>query len=157
MRYLTACLALVLFLRGSAQAQKAEEIAPGAVPASVTNTLNAYFSALGASDLQATSSQAKSLLGGSLLEESGELRTPVQRFALPKDREHRNDYQQPVQLIRALKTEGQSDGEGAAQITGTWYKVWIARKDGNADLAAPFTLIVAADGTAKICYAVGNL
>lgn len=141
----------------SAVAQKAEEIAPADVPNSVTVTLNAYFAALSAPSMQATTEKLSGLLGGSLLEADGRLRTPIEKFALPKDRAHHTDYQHPVQLVRALTTPGQTDGEGSTEVSGTWYKVWIARKDGNADLAAPFTLIVTEGGTAVICYSVGNL
>jgi hypothetical protein len=151
------CTALLLGLSLQVRAQKTDEVAPADVPAPVTAAINQYLQALQLADAAQSGTAAKSVLGGSLLEEDGKtLRTAVVRFAFPKDREHVVNYTVPAVVVKALKAEAQSDGDGSALIKGTWYKVWIGRKDGAADLAAPFTLILSGDN-AKICYAIGNL
>lgn len=149
--------ALLLSSSLQAIAQKTDEVAPANVPDPVTAAINQYLQALQLADATQSATAAKNVLGGSLLEEDGQtLRTAVVRFAFPKDREHVVNYTVPAVVVKALKAEAQSDGDGSALVKGTWYKVWIGRKDGAADLAAPFTLILSGDN-AKICYAIGNL
>lgn len=152
-----AALALALWV-SPAHAQETRDIAPDALPAAVVGAVNSYLMALQLPDVNAAAAKALPVLGGSLLESTGaKLRTPVERFGLPKDHAHVAEYHVPARITHAQVNGTQADGDGAARVEGTWYKLWIGRKDGNTELAAPITVILQADGSAKLVTAVGTL
>lgn len=119
-----------------------KEIVESKLPIEVENVLKEYIKILKTSkDLDECAKSFLSIAGGTLVNPDGTaLRTSVKPFSLKKDFENIKFYKVPVQIARVVKTRIQQCGYGKSAISGDWYKIYIAKKDGSQP--APIHIVV---------------
>jgi hypothetical protein len=122
---------------------KKNDIPVSQLPSNVKNVLNKYVQILGSGTLDQVANNFASIAGGGLVNEQGnQLRSSVKPYSLKKDWQNIKFYAYPVQITRVNKSHTNGTGYGASALKGTVYKIWIAKKNGQAGMPAPISIIV---------------
>lgn len=138
---------ICLFIGQNAFTQsKFNDIPVSQLPAEVKNILEEYVKILSSSkDLEECAKRFTNIAGGGLVNEDPNnvtLRDDVKPYSLKKDYNNVKFYAQPVKITRVNVSKTSGAGFGASAVSGTIYKIWIAKADGQAGLPAPISIIL---------------
>lgn len=114
------------------------------VPGPVRGALDQYVQILAASrSLDEAVQRVTPIAGGGLVNEDGRtLRDTVPPYSLKKDWQNVRFYVQPPRITRVQVQPGKAMGFGPSAIRGTVYKVWIAKREGQAGMPAPISIML---------------
>lgn len=114
------------------------------VPGPVRGALDQYVQILATSrSLEEAVQRVTPIAGGGLVNEDGRtLRNTVPPYSLKKDWQNVRFYVQPPRITRVQVQPGKAMGFGPSAIRGTVYKVWIAKREGQAGMPAPISIML---------------
>ncbi|HRP68534.1 MAG TPA: hypothetical protein PLY93_03300 [Turneriella sp.] len=117
----------------------------------VKGVLESYASILHRSaSLEEAAEAFTPIAGGTLVNDDNTLSRNTIQFGLKKDFNNFKHYAYPIRITRVNRTLETSSGYGQTKVSGTGYKIWIAKKDPSKGMPAPVTIILPATGTAKV-------
>ena len=144
------CTAFIASVALGAQS-KADDIPVSDLPPEVKSVLETYTKILHESkSVDEAGAAFNAIAGGTLVNESGKITTNTLQFGLKKDFNNFKHYAYPIQITRVNKTVSNGAGYGATKISGTSYKIWIAKNDPAKGMPAPTTIIAPATGAPKV-------
>ncbi|TAF67296.1 MAG: hypothetical protein EAZ55_02965 [Cytophagales bacterium] len=132
-------------LLGYSNAQgTANDIDVSKLPQEVRQVLDSYINILTtSSSLDDCAGKFTAIAGGGLVNEDGQtLRSSIQPFSLKKDFDNVKFYASPIKITRVNATYSNGQGFGPSAIKGMVYKIWIAKKEGQAGMPAPISIMV---------------
>jgi len=136
---------------------KANDIPVNQLPSNVSDVLNKYVQILQLGTLDECADEFLQVAGGGLVNPDFpiSLRSDLKRFSLKKDFENIKYYKTPVEITRVNVSLTNGNGLGATAIKGKIYKIWIKKKNGQAGMPAPVSILVPENhlqiNTPKVC------
>ncbi len=119
------------------------DIPASQLPSDVKAVFDQYIKILNSEDLNKCGAEFSKIAGGSLVNPSGTaLRSSVKPYSLKKDFDNIHLYHQPVKITRVNKSFSNGKGYGESAIKGDVFKIWIAKKEGQAGMPAPVSIMV---------------
>lgn len=153
---------LFIFSFGIIKAQTTE-ISADQVPNEVKAVLNQYINILtNSNNLDVCANEMLKIAAGGLLsQDCKSIASDVKPYSLKKDFENVKFYKNPVVITRVQLINDDYDGYGPTLISGTVYKIWIAKKEGVNGMPAPVKIIVPKNHptykTPKVISNIGSL
>ena len=132
----------ILLINSVINAQQ-KDIVISDLPVEVKAVLDEYITILTTSNsIDECADRFLEIAGGGLVNPNGTLlRNSVKPYSLTKDFNNIKFYKVPVEIIRVAKTKTGQAGYGVSALSGDWYKIYIAKKDGVSGMPAPVHIV----------------